>query len=934
MSRDTQRLIARLLAGAAAIATFATIGVMIVGYSAAVGRIAAEKQRIDELTELAREDDSQSAALVAEWDRQTEASLERDKRVAKETRVLVISAVLLLIGAKWSVRLGGRRVPTAKAIAAHRAIWEKRASTRRRRTTGPAEAHKPCDACKAQAIDLGFVDEVISRFGRSPEATIPILQAVQDHYRYLHPDAIARICALTEITPARIAGVASFYTQFRHSPVGRHIVKVCHGTACHVAGAQAITDELRRELGIAADTDTDPTGEFTVEQVACMGCCTLAPVAQIDDATFGHLSPDAVPDALDAARAAADGDVCRPRPPLPSEDRETAPLLGEIRIGLGSCCVAGGSGKVHQALEQAVAATGSRVHIKRVGCVGMCHQTPLVETVIPGKPAALYAGVGPENAAAIVLRHFRPTGTRRRITAALTTVAQKVRRDGQATPITERAIELRDPPVAAFLGPQKHIATEHCGQIDPTDLDEYLRNDGFKALAHCVNDMSPEDVIAEVSRSGLRGRGGAGFPTGLKWSRVREAKGELKYIICNGDEGDPGAFMDRMLMESFPFRVIEGIAIAAFAVGAREGYLYIRAEYPLAVERIRGAIHECEQRGYLGDNILGTGLSLRLNIMEGAGAFVCGEETALLASIEGKRGSPRLRPPFPADQGLRNKPTLVNNVETYTTLPWIIRHGADSFAALGTDKSKGTKVFALAGKVKRGGLIEVPMGVTVRRIVEEIGGGIKDDRQFKAVQIGGPSGGCVPAFLADTPVDYEALAEVGAIMGSGGLVVLDDTDCMVDIARYFLAFTQDHSCGKCTYCRIGTRRMLDILNRICEGRGHPSDLDTLEELAHAIKKASLCGLGKTAPNPVLSTLRYFREEYEAHLDGRCPAGKCKALITYRVTDACTGCTLCAQHCPDDAIGFTPYRKHEIDAEKCTRCDICRTKCPEDAIEVV
>jgi NADH-quinone oxidoreductase subunit F len=391
--------------------------------------------------------------------------------------------------------------------------------------------------------------------------------------------------------------------------------------------------------------------------------------------------------------------------------------------------------------------------------------------------------------------------------------------------------------------------------------------------------------------------------------------------------------MDRMMLESYPYRILEGMAVAATAVGAEEGVLYIRAEYPLAVTRVSEAIRRMEEAGYLGDDILGTGRRLSLRIMQGAGAFVCGEETALLQSIMGRRGMPRFRPPYPAEAGLWGKPTLVNNVETYALVPWIIRNGAGAFAALGTERSKGTKVFAMAGKVERVGLIEVPMGVTIRQCVEEIGGGVAGGRRFKAVQIGGPSGGCVPERLADVPVDYEALLEVGAMMGSGGLVVLDDTDCMVDIARYFLSFTQDQSCGRCTPCRVGTRRMLDILERLCGGEGRKGDLEELASLARYIKQASLCGLGKTAPNPVLSTLEYFRDEYEAHIEGRCPAGRCKALITYSITDDCIGCTRCAQHCPAEAIAMRPYERHEIDNEKCVRCDTCRQICPVDAVEV-
>jgi NADH-quinone oxidoreductase subunit F len=484
-----------------------------------------------------------------------------------------------------------------------------------------------------------------------------------------------------------------------------------------------------------------------------------------------------------------------------------------------------------------------------------------------------------------------------------------------------------------FLDRQVHVATEHFGELDPLDLDEYLAHDGFVALRRCLEDLSPEQIVETMERSGLRGRGGAGFPTGQKWRLVRAQPGDTKYVICNGDEGDPGAFMDRVVLESFPFRVIEGLAIAALAVGAHDCIFYIRHEYPNALRRVRAALAECGRRGWLGDHLLGSEYPLRLSIKEGAGAFVCGEETALIASLEGRSGMPRLRPPYPAQSGLWGKPTLINNVETLATVPWIVRHGADAFAAMGTASSKGTKVFALAGKVRRAGLIEIPMGTTIREIVEEIGGGVEAGRRFKAVQIGGPSGGCVPARLADTPVDYESLGQIGAIMGSGGLVVLDDTACMVDIARYFLRFTQNQSCGKCIFCRIGTKRMLEILELICAGRAQQTHLAQLEELAVQVRQGSLCGLGKTAPNPVTTTLRYFRDEYEAHLRGRCPAGKCRALIQYVVTTECTGCTLCAQHCPVNAIPMTPYEKHAIDPNLCTRCDACRQVCPHDAIEV-
>jgi NADH-quinone oxidoreductase subunit F len=588
----------------------------------------------------------------------------------------------------------------------------------------------------------------------------------------------------------------------------------------------------------------------------------------------------------------------------------------EIRVGLGSCGVASGSEPVRDALVRAAKEAGANSVIKAVGCNGMCHREPLVEVVEAEGQVALYGNVTAETAQRIARRHIRPT----RVATRFRWKAGSLR-EPPAAPVEQ--------PAAAYLAKQKRIVLENCGTIDPLNIDDYLARDGYRALAMCLQapGLSPDAVIAAITDSGLRGRGGAGFPTGRKWALGRAQPGSVKYVICNGDEGDPGAFMDRLVLESDPHRVLEGLAIAAYAIGATEGYLYIRAEYPLAVRHTRAAILQAEERALLGQ--------LRLEVREGAGAFVCGEETALIQSLEGKRGMPKLRPPYPVERGFRGQPTVINNVETLACVPWIVRHGARAFAALGTKNSRGTKVFALAGKVNRGGLIEVPMGITIREVVEDIGGGIPNGRAFKAVQLGGPSGGCIPARLADTPIDYDALAETGAIMGSGGLVVLDDRDCMVDIARFFLKFTQAESCGKCTFCRIGTKRMLEILERLCEGKGRPDDLEKLATLADYVGRGSLCGLGQTAPNPVLTTLRYFREEYEAHLhERRCPAGRCPALIHYRVTDNCIGCTLCAQACPVGAIAFRPYEKHAVDDRLCTRCDMCRQACKDDAIEVL
>jgi NADH-quinone oxidoreductase subunit F len=817
------------------------------------------------------------------------------------------------------------------------------------------------------ALDLTFIDETVERVGQSPDAVIPILQAIQDHYGYLPQEGLRRVCDSTRITPAAIEGVASFYDMFRHKPVGKHIVRVCRGTACHVTGAERVQDALRRHLKINNGDDTDPRNEYTVEEVACLGCCTLAPVVRIGDSTFGHASAEKAADLIrDFEQQLKTGGQRVSTEELHQARKTTA----QIHIGLGSCCMAKGSDELYDALRKSVTEAGAEVEVKRVGCVGMCHRTPMIEVVQEGRPSAFYAGMSPADARSLVRKHFRGGGLKQRLQRLWTATLDGLLQDQPEEQVASFEMKVREPAVSAFLGRQVHIATEQFGKVDPLDLDEYLSHGGFQSLARCLpasesfsrtpptngescasggkssagtsaskaitetpEQFTPERIVEIIEQSGLRGRGGAGFATGTKWRMAKGQPGPVKYIICNGDEGDPGAFMDRMLLESFPYRIIEGMAIAAVAIGAHEGILYIRHEYPLAVKRVRAALKLMQKRGWLGGRLLGTDYPLKLSIKEGAGAFVCGEETALIASIEGERGMPRLRPPFPAQAGLWDKPTIINNVETLAMVPWILRHGPEAFARYGTSASKGTKVFALAGSVVRGGLIEIPMGTTIREIVEEIGGGVNPGRKFKAVQIGGPSGGCVPARLADTPVDFESLRDVGAIMGSGGLVVLDDTACMVDIARYFLQFTQDQSCGKCTFCRIGTRRMLDILERLCAGKGQRQDIGELERLAKQVGAGSLCGLGKTAPNPILTTLRYFREEYEAHIEGHCPAGKCSALIKYRVKDNCTGCTLCAQHCPVDAIPLTPYARHWIDLELCTRCDSCRRVCPHDAIEV-
>lgn len=582
-----------------------------------------------------------------------------------------------------------------------------------------------------------------------------------------------------------------------------------------------------------------------------------------------------------------------------------------VRVGLASCGVAAGATPVYERLRSFLTRRDD-VHLQRVGCIGLCFHEPLVEVEAEGK-RYLYGELTPEQAEEIVAGHLRGEEPEREHLVFTTA--------GEA-------------PENGMLARQVRIVLRNCGLIDPERIEEYVARGGYRALAQALR-MRPEEVIAEVERSGLRGRGGAGFPTGLKWKFTRASPGDRKYVVCNADEGDPGAFMDRSVLEGDPHSVLEGMAIAAWAVGASEGVIYCRAEYPLALHRLEVAIAQAREKGYLGADILGSGLDFDVHVKEGAGAFVCGEETALLASIEGRRGMPRPRPPFPAQKGLWGKPTVINNVETFANVPWILVHGAEAFSRYGIGKSRGTKVFALAGKVRKGGLVEVAMGMPLRELVAEIGGGVGEGREIKAVQMGGPSGGCIPQELLDTPVDYESITATGAIMGSGGMVVLDDTSCMVDVARFFLHFTQGESCGKCPFCRIGTKRMLEILERISRGEGKLEDLARLEELSVQVRDGSLCGLGQTAPNPVLTTLRYFRNEYEAHIvDKRCPAKVCTALIHYRIDpEKCIGCTLCARQCPVGAIAGERRTAHRVDDETCVRCGQCVGVCPVEAISV-
>ncbi len=784
-----------------------------------------------------------------------------------------------------------------------------------------------CNCKTAEKIDIiEVVNSIVARIGTSKDKVIPILQALQNELNYLPSEALQYICEITEIGPGQLSSVSTFYSQFRHIPAGEHIIKVCTGTACHVKGAPLVMDAFKRELEIGKDTSTTADGKFSLEGVACLGCCTLAPVVQIDNTTYGHIKNSEIRNIID--------DFLYNKTDAESTQKssEHSEVSSEIRVGLGSCCIAGGSKEILSEVNNTINQYEIKTRIKPVGCVGVCNQTPLLEFDGENGEIVRYTNVKKDQVENIVLKHLSPSRKRLKIKSFLNDWIDTFHSDEKVNSPINLADNIREKYLDNFLLNQKHIATEFYGVLSPFLYSEYIAYGGFKALENVIRHHSPESLIKLIINSGLRGRGGGGFLTGQKWEITRRSQSDKKYIICNADEGDPGAFMDRMLIESFPYRVLEGMMIGAYATGATEGIFYIRAEYPLAVERMKNALAQGIENGLLNKKLYGTDFSFSARIFEGAGAFVCGEETALISSMEGERGNPKYRPPYPAVKGYRGKPTLVNNTETLCMIPWIINKGTEEFNSIGTKGSKGTKVFALAGKISRGGLIEVPMGITIRRIVEEIGEGVIEGRIFKAVQIGGPSGGCIPESLSDTPIDFDELTRLGAMMGSGGLVVLDNTDCMVDMAKYFLTFTHDQSCGKCTFCRIGTGKMLEILTRFSRGEAKMQELDELEELCNSVIQGSLCGLGKTAPNPVLTSIRYFREEYEAHSRGVCPARKCPDLITYRVNDKCIGCTLCARECPVDAIEYRPYEKHEIDIDKCIKCDSCVQVCPSDAID--
>jgi len=786
------------------------------------------------------------------------------------------------------------------------------------------------------------VDRIVDRYRGEASSLIMVLQDVQAALNYLPPEAIDRVARRLDVPRSQVYSVASFYRGLALEPQGKHKVDVCMGTACHVRGAGVLLNQLSGHFGIEPGQTTEDR-EVTLKSVHCVGACALGPVVVIDGEYHGEMNPTRLSRAVkkccsadtvctcpedEAATAVAELPVCEPFADIAALQAHRKQLIARtpletptILVCAGTGCIANGALKVAEALERELAEQGAEAAIelgtKKTGCHGFCEKGPLV---IFHPAGTCYTRVKERDAAAIV----------KRTVIGGEVIEKLLYKDAVSG---ERLEQYHRIPF--YAGQQRNVL-RNIGRIDPESLDDYLAHGGYSALPGALESMTPDRVIAEVERSGLRGCGGGGFPTGRKWRSCVEAEGDVRYLICNGDEGDPGAFMDRSIMEGDPFAVLEGMSIGAYAIGASQGYIYVREEYPLAVTRLEAAIRAATARGLLGENILGSGFNFTVEISRGGGAFVCGESTALMQSVAGKVGEPRAKYVRSVERGLHDRPTVLNNVETFANVPLILEKGADWFAAQGTEKSKGTKAFALVGKVKNTGLVEVAMGTTLRSIIYDMGGGILDDKPFKAVQTGGPSGGCLPADKLDLPVDFDTLTGEGSMMGSGGMIVMDEATCMVDVARYFTGFLSEESCGKCAACRLGLDQLKGILKRICAGEGKPEDLPAMEQLFTVLDQGSLCGLGTSAANPVRSTLAHFRHEYEAHInDGKCPAGVCRALITYDIDpESCTGCAVCAKACPQQAISGVKKEVHILDESLCDRCGICSAVCKFGSVVTV
>jgi NADH-quinone oxidoreductase subunit F len=798
---------------------------------------------------------------------------------------------------------------------------------------------------------VAVISEILQRYPPDRSSLIMVLQDLQEAFRHIPAEAVDAVSARLGIPRNQIYAAASFYKAFSLAPRGKHRIDVCTGTACHVRGAGRLVTQFSEELGIAPGETTGDL-EVTLATVHCVGACALGPVVVMDGKVHGEMTPRKLDKAFKACcagdteavaaggRGPGAGTAAAPAgapPAAPAaveriaDPEALASLRAELRrtprrdtivisVCAGSGCRALGSQELIAALQEALGEHGlaERVRIQQNGCHGFCERG-LICVVRPA--GVFYQRVKPRDAAPIV---ERTVGRGEIIERLLYRHPQTGRRIAHEKDIP-------------FYKRQNRLLMSQNALIDPLNIHDSIAGGGYAALAKALFELTPEQIIDEVGRAGLRGRGGGGFHAARKWASCRRVTADTKYVLCNGDEGDPGAFMDCSLLEGNPHAVIEGMIIGAYAICGREsrpeGIIYVRDEYPVAVAHLQTALAQARAAGLLGQDILGSGFSYDIRISRGGGSFVCGESTALMASIEGRIGEPRAKYVHTATSGLYGRPTVLNNVETWANVPLIVRDGAASWAVVGTAKSKGTKIFSLVGKVNNTGLVEVPMGMTLREIVQEIGGGIRDGKRFKAVQTGGPSGGCLPESLLDLPVDFDELTKVGSMMGSGGMIVMDEDTCMVDVARYFTEFLTEESCGKCAACRLGLGQLKAILERICAGEGRPEDVPAMEKLFAVLDDGSLCGLGKSAANPVRSTLTYFRKEYEAHiLDKRCPAGVCRALITYAINEACTGCTLCIEVCPHDAITGRKKQLHAIDADKCNRCGLCVATCQFDAIE--